>query len=428
MAYTTGVRPETEVGAGVDTVAKAPSRRPDDTAAVLVTDDNSTPRGLRRRRTLVIFVAVVVAAGAAVGIWLGTRNSRGSSVTISNKVVGVTTGTMQKTVTASGTIEPVQEADLNFDVSGVVTAVDVQTGQTVSVGQALASLDPSALQSQVDAAKETLLAAQEQLTSDREDSASTSQIDTDEAQTDGAQTALTSAEGDLADATLSSTIAGTVASVDLSVGQEVTGGGSSDLASSSDASTDQVVVVSTSSFLVSTKVDDTKVRQVMEGQAVEISSPGSSTKVDGTVSSVGLIASGGSGVATFPVTVAVTGSPSGLYAGASATVSIIVQRIDDAVEVPTAAISYSPGGEATVTMVGDGRHVTRSIVTGVSVGGETQVTSGLSPGDKVLERVVIFNGSNAGGAPTLFGGNGGRPTGPPPHGQIVFNSGGPPGG
>ena len=39
-------------------------------------------------------------------------------------------------------------------------------------------------------------------------------------------------------------------------------------------------------------------------------------------------------MATFPVTIAVTGSPSGLYAGSTATVSIIVQQINNVVEVP----------------------------------------------------------------------------------------------
>ena len=49
--------------------------------------------------------------------------------------VPVTTGTIQQTVASSGTIEPASQANLNFAVSGTVTAVDVKAGQTVTAGQ-----------------------------------------------------------------------------------------------------------------------------------------------------------------------------------------------------------------------------------------------------------------------------------------------------
>ena len=130
----------------------------------------------------------------------------------------------------------------------------------------------------------------------------------------------------------------------------------------------------------------------------------STTPVYGTVTSVGLVASSSSTVATFPVTIAVTGSPTGLYAGSTATVSIVTKEITDAVQVPTAAISYS-GGNATVTAVVNGSHVSRSVTTGQVSSGYTQITGGLTSGDKVVERVVKFNPSAAGGGRSLFGGS-----------------------
>lgn len=395
----------------------------DDTAEVPAIETGAVPpRRFARKRTVISIVVVVVAAGAGVGIWLGTKGSSPSPLTVTTQVVSVTTGTMKKTVSASGTIEPAQQASLNFAVSGQVTAVDVSTGQTVTAGQTLATIDPSALQAQLASAQASLTAAQAQLASDQASAASASQIDSDEAQVASAQTAFTSAQTNLADAALTSTITGTVASVNLSVGQQVSGGGSS-----SGSSSAQVTVVGTSGYVVTTTVDDTQVGQVKVGDQVDIVPSGSRATVYGTVSSVGLIASGSSGVATFPVSIAVTGDPSGLYAGTTAKVSITVQQIDHAIEVPTAAISYPPSGQATVIVVQHGHRAPRVVTTGATSGGETQVTSGLSPGDKVLEQVVTFNGT-VGSGKNLFGGTTNGPGGGPPGGQPIIRKGGGPGG
>jgi multidrug efflux pump subunit AcrA (membrane-fusion protein) len=136
------------------------------------------------------------------------------------------------------------------------------------------------------------------------------------------------------------------------------------------------------------------------------------------VASIGLIASESSDVATFPVVIDVTGDPTGLYAGSTADVSIIVKQLNDVVEVPTAAITYSTtGGQATVTEVKGGKHVSVDVTVGQAADGETQITNGVSAGDSIVERVVKFTGGTGrtGGAgitggftrPGGFGGGGG---------------------
>jgi macrolide-specific efflux system membrane fusion protein len=425
------------------TTADAPLRPADSTEEVPVVErgpdihDAPTPRRgrrSRRKRNLVIAAAAVVVLGAVLGVWLGTGSSASTSpLVVTTQVVSATTGTMEQTVSASGTIEPASSADLNFGVSGKVTAVNVVTGQTVTAGQVLATVDPSALQVDVESAQASLTSAQDKLSTDQSDSADASQIDSDEASVTTAQTQLTTAQTDLADANLTSTIAGTVASVSLTVGQQVSGSGttsssgdsstgtsgsgsttssaaasaastSSNSSSSSSSSSAQINVISTDSYTVSTTVDDTQVGQVKVGDQAVITPEDSTTAVYGTVTSVGLVASSSSTVATFPVTIAITGSPTGLYAGSTATVSIVTKEIINAVQVPTAAISYS-GGQATVTAVVNGSHVVRSVTTGQVSSGDTQITSGLKSGDKVVERVVKFNASAAGGGRSLFGGS-----------------------
>ena len=152
---------------------------------------------------------------------------------------------------------------------------------------------------------------------------------------------MTTAQATLADATLTATIAGTVASVDLTVGQQVSGSSSSSGSGSRillvigrfehglerrgvvrwgesrwcrvlghrrilvllgvlPASTAQVVVVSTGSYVVNTTVDSTQVGQIKVGDQATITVSGSTTPVYGTVGSIGLLATTTSGVAPSP--------------------------------------------------------------------------------------------------------------------------------
>ncbi len=451
---------------------EAPETPVDLTEELPLDDENvlapEPPSVWRRYRWPIIGTVVgVVAAAIALPLWLTSGSSTAGGLTITTVTVPVTTGTIQQTVTSSGTIEPASQADLNFAVSGVVTGVNVKAGQTVTAGQVLATVDTTALNEQLNAAEAQLTAAQDKLASDEASSASTSQIDSDESSVTSAESSLSTAQTNLNDASLTSTIAGTVASTDLTVGQQVTGSGSGSAGSTgssgaaaaagasgesgasassssssssstgSDSSSGQIVVIGTDSYIVNTTVDDTQIGQISDGDQVDISLSGSTSStggttaasgafgagagagsgssttaaavstVYGTVGSISLIGSQSSDVTTFPVVIDVTGNPSGLYAGATADVSIIVKQLNDVTEVPTSAISYTSSGQATVTRVVNGSHVVTNVTVGEAESGETQILSGVKSGDKVLERQISFK-TPSGGSGGLFGGTGTR--------------------
>jgi membrane fusion protein, macrolide-specific efflux system len=403
-----------------------------------------------RRYRWPIVGAVVVLVGAAVGLslWLTSGSSTPGGLSITTVTVPVTTGTIQQTVTNSGTIEPASQANLNFAVSGTVTAVNVKAGQSVTAGQVLATVDTTALSEEVSAAQAQLTSAEDRLSSDEAAAASQSTIDTDEASVTSAESSLSTAQTNLNDASLTSTISGTVASVNLTAGQLVTGtgsggGGSNGTGSagtgstgagnagtgstgsdSSGSSSGQIVVIGTDSYIVNTTVDDTQIGQIADGDQADISlsggagsttavgaasaasSPTASSTIYGTVSSISLVGSQSSDVTTFPVVVNVTGDPSGLYAGGSANVSIIVKQLNDVTEVPTNAITYDSSGQATVTEVVNGAHVVKDVTVGAAENGETQITGGVSAGAKVLEREITFK-PPGGGSGGIFGGGAG---------------------
>ncbi len=168
------------------------------------------------------------------------------------------------------------------------------------------------------------------------------------------------------------------------------------------------MVVSTGSYIVNATVDSTQVGQLKVGDQATITVSGSTTPVYGTVGSIGLLASTTSGVASFPVVVDVTGSPSGIYGGSSATLAITTEELQGVVVVPTAAIHYS-GNDTTVLLDSGGKKVTKTVQIGAASGGDTQVTSGLSVGDKVYVTQVTFHGGlgSGSGRSGVFGGTGG---------------------
>jgi macrolide-specific efflux system membrane fusion protein len=375
-----------------------------------------------RRYWWLVVGAAVILVGAAVGLtlWLTSSSATPTGLSITTVTVPVTTGTIQQTVASSGTLEPASESTLNFPVSGTVTAVWVKAGQTVTAGEVLANVGTTSLSEDVSAAQAQLTSANDRLSSDETSGAAASQLDTDEASVTSAESSLSTAETDLDDASLTSTLSGTVASVSLTVGQQVTGtgsgGGSGDTGAAGDtgssdtgssdtgSSTGQIVVIGTDSYIINTTVDDTEIGQIADGDQVDITGTGSTTPVYGTVGSISLIGSQSSDVTTFPVVVNVTGDPTGLYAGSTADVNIIVKQLNDVTEVPTGAISYSTSGQATVTEVVNGSHVVKDVTVGASENGETQVT-GVSAGAKVLEREVTFK-APGGGAGGILGGGG----------------------
>lgn len=403
----------------------------------------------RNRWPLAGVAVVVVAAAVALPLWLTGSSAAQPGLSVTTVTVPVTTGTIQQTVTSSGTIEPASQASLNFAVSGTVTAVKVKAGQTVTAGQTLATIDTTALSEDLAAAQAQLTAANDRLASDESSSASTSQIDSDESSVTSAESSVSTAQTNLNDASLTSTIAGTVASVSLTVGQQVSGTGSGAGNSGSGAGTGgtgsngsssgEIEVIGTNSYIVNATVDDTQIGQITEGDQVDITpSSGSSSnagagssglaggssssQIYGTVGSISLIGSQSSNVTTFPVVIDVTGNPPGLYAGASAAVSIIVKQLNNVTEVPTQAISYSSSGQATVTEVVNGAHVVKDVTVGAAENGETQITSGVSPGAKVLERQIKFTAPNGSGG-ILGGGNGTRGF-PGGGGGRIFTPGG----
>ena len=125
-----------------------------------------------------------------------------------------------------------------------------------------------------------------------------------------------------------------------------------------------------------------------------------------------------SGAATFPVTVTLTGPHANLYAGTSTTVSIITKQVTDVIAVPALAL-HTSGSTTYVEKLVGGKQVRTPVTIGQTYGANTEITSGLKAGDKVVlvtVRLPSGTGNNRTGEGGGFGGGfpgGGNFSGPP---------------
>ncbi|MEU3206740.1 biotin/lipoyl-binding protein [Streptomyces cyaneofuscatus] len=216
----------------------------------------------RKRRTLLMngsLAVVLLAAGGLSYAFVGDSGAAGNPT----RTVAVARGSVERTVSASGSLESTETDELSFGASGKVTKIGVKVGDTVKAGQILATIDAKTAKSQLEAAKaqagaaesqlsaatSNLTAAQERLTdvgTVTEEDASESpggapaqgqagsvasaqadvdsaraQVETARAQRSSAQAGVTAAEQAVANTSLKAPRAGTVVQVNGAVGQSV---------------------------------------------------------------------------------------------------------------------------------------------------------------------------------------------------------------
>lgn len=352
---------------------------------------------LRRMRTAtrisVAAVAVALVGGSV--YWFALRDDAAAAevADVTTQTVAATLTTLEKSVSGSGTVTPAVQEEVSFEASGTVTSVDVTAGQAVAAGQTLATIDTLQLTADLLSAKATLASAQARLAQSEDDDdgtdAAQAQVAADAAQVEVAQAKVDTATEALAGATLVAPVAGLLTEVNLTVGEAVSGGSTAGPDTAADTgSTAHFVIVGTDSWSIDITVDDSEVALIAVDDQAEITIDDAVDPIFGVVTEIGLISTSTNGVAGYPVSIAVTGSPDGVHDGVSADVSVVYERRTDVLTVPSAAVR-SVDGEAEVTQLAeDGTQVTTPVTVGETVGELTEILSGLVEGDEVVVTVV----------------------------------------
>jgi macrolide-specific efflux system membrane fusion protein len=421
----------------------------------------------RRRRAALInsVLGVVVLAGAGGAYAAVHDDGPTSSGNSSARVVAVSKGTVQATVSGSGTLVSPSDAGLDFVTGGTLTEVDVKPGDKVKKGQVLAKVDATdakaALQqdqASLDAAEADLAKAeagelpassaagsgQSDTRGGQDGSASPSPSPSptptvDPVQLAQAQAQVTQARNKVdadqraVDGTvLKAPVAGTVASVAGAKGDTVSGsgGGSSGAGSSGSASSGSsstlsgfVVLTNPKGMQVSADFSEADSLKIKAGQTATVTlNAQSGTVLDAKVLSISsLPVSSGSGsgggagssgsAVQYAATLVITGDTADLRTGLSAAIQVVTGSASDALSVPTSAVSGTGANRSVLVVNADGSTTRTPVTVGIEGDSTDQITSGLTEGQKVQIPTVASSGSNgfpSGAFPGGFGGGNGR--------------------
>jgi len=384
------------------------------------------------RRRLWIVAAGLALLTALSWWWLGGDDTRRQYVT-----AAVEKGPIVSTVTATGTVNPVQSVTVGTYVSGPIQNIFVDYNSPVKKGQIIAKIDPRTYQGKVDRARAELATAKAGVDKAQADAklrrlqearqealARTKVVSRDEldvsrstaeqaeaqlalarAAVEQAQASLGEAEVNLGYTDIVSPVDGIVVSRDVQVGQTV--------AASFQTPTLFVIAEDLKKMQVNAFVSEADIGRVRDGQRATFSVdayPGRAFPA--TVRQVRNAPQSLENVVTYDVVLDVDNEEQLLKPGMTANVSVVTAEASDVLKVPTAALRFQPpsqgggGAGAAVAQTAPVRSPTdgvRGDAVWVLSGGapkrvavtpgladETMTAVGaaeLSPGDRVVTRI-----------------------------------------
>ncbi|MBI1799171.1 MAG: efflux RND transporter periplasmic adaptor subunit [Candidatus Eisenbacteria bacterium] len=302
-------------------------------------------------RTRWIVVAVIVAVLAV--IWMRTH---GGHEQARYRTVAAERGAIESRVSATGTIRPKVQVEVGSQVSGTVQKIFADYNSRVRRGEILLQIEPSTfrareLQSEaaVARAEAALKDTQRQLRRAKElvgkDYISQAELESAEATVDQraadlkqANAQLEASRVDLANTTIRAPIDGVVISRSIDVGQTV--------AASLQAPKLFVLANDLAQMQVETSIDEADIGQIRVGLPVSFTVDAfQDMAFEGRVSQVRLEPIVQQGVVTYTTVIGAANPSLKLRPGMTANVSVLIERRDDVLRIPAAALRFRPPGE-----------------------------------------------------------------------------------
>jgi HlyD family secretion protein len=308
-------------------------------------------------KRILILVAVLGAVGASIGFFVADRGSSSTAY----RLVPITRGSIESTVSATGTLSAVKTVQVGTQVSGQIAALYADFNDHVHKGELIAKLDPTVLEQAVHQAiaqvahdsadvqqKQFTLEQQKSLYADKavtETDYKTAQYNLamSKANLLSSEAALERAQQNLRYTSIYSPIDGIVIERDVDVGQTV--------AASFSAPQLFLIAQDLSHMQILASVDESDIGQIQDGQAVQFTVQAYPNRTfDGTVQQVRLQSTTTENVVNYTVVVAVPNPDGTLLPGMTATVSFEVAKAPNVLEVSNAALRFRPT-EAMLTAV-----------------------------------------------------------------------------
>ena len=319
-------------------------------------------RPKRRFSRLTIIAAAAIALIAVAGYWWTHRTAAPHYLTGT-----VTRGDVQRTVTASGTVNPMTTVQVGTYVSGVLQDLHCDFNTQVKAGQLCAKIDPRPYQSIVDQETAALGTARAQLAKDQANLAfakvvydrdvdllkrrivsqetvdtalnawqqAQAQVALDESTIAQRVASLRSAKVNLDYTNIISPVDGTVVSRNVTQGQTV--------AASFQTPTLFLIATDLTEMQVDTNVSESDIGSVAEGNKVLFTVEAYPNETfSGTVTQVRQAPQNVQNVITYDAVVGVPNPKLLLKPGMTAAVRVVTAERNDVLRVPNQALRYSP--------------------------------------------------------------------------------------
>lgn len=332
------------------------------------------------RLLLVGSTAVLAACGRGGSEAAAASGGRGGPGSGADRVFPVEIAVAQlgvagRTVTVSGTVEPIRSVGVNSQLSGALTLVAVEEGDRVSEGQVLARLDDRELRAQVASAEASLELAES--TYARAEQLRQAQVITDaeyerdRAARTAAQAQLQQLRTRLTHSTIRAPLTGVITEKRVETGDIVA------------PQTRLFTVADVSTMVVRVPVSERDVTALHPGQTVDVSLDALADRaVAGRIRRV--FPSADTVTRLVPVEVALTGAGAGLVRpGFLARVTFPLEARQDALLIPASALLGGTGGSSVFVVQSDTAR-RRAVRTGLSFQGRVEILTGLEPGEQVV--------------------------------------------
>lgn len=194
---------------------------------------------------------------------------------------------------------------------------------------------------------------------------------------------LNSAQENLARATMTAPVAGTVVAIASQVGEPI---GTTSVGV--NGTSGFIVLAALDSFVVEADFAESDVVGIADGQSVTLEFDAlPDEELEGTVTDVdsyGSVDPSGGSITTYGVTISVPTPPAGLRAGMTAQASITTEEAIGVISAPVTAIGEREDGYIALVQSADGSVDEVPVEIGVRGGYYVEIVSGLSAGDRVV--------------------------------------------
>ena len=352
-------------------------------------------------------IAVIVVAIAAVIGYRQYQEKQEAAQESQVETVTVSRMDLKSTVSATGTIHPIDSVEVSSRITARLKTVNVKENDQVKAGQVLATLDAKDYEAKRDQAqyKVTNAKAEYDRVSYLYSIGADKQKQVEDAQMnyDTAVSALTQASSDADETNILAPIDGTVVGEPKTVGTMAV--------ATSDNPTVIMRIANLSSKEIKAKVDETDIGNIAVGQPATFTvdaftdktftarvtaiAQTDTTNSWDTTSSTTTTTSSSASVIYYYVTLAVDDPENLLLPAMTARVDIHTADRPDALAIPLSALKTDTTGSYVVILNSDGTQENRYVETGIYSDEYVEILSGLEDGEKVVNTSTVKQSTQA---------------------------------